>query len=96
MKGKNAILLVYLISKSINEYVGIFRLLHKKLKVRWKKSNKTNRACSFIREFKLAGLSTLRIKSLWSCIQISFNPTIEPLAIELDEFEVGKYSVHRQ
>ena len=34
---KNATLLVYLLSKSINEYGGIFRLLHKKLKVWWQK-----------------------------------------------------------
>jgi hypothetical protein len=33
--GKNATLLAYLLSKSINEYGGILCLLHEKLKVWW-------------------------------------------------------------
>jgi len=37
MVEKNDTLLVYLLSKSINKYVGIFRLSHKKLKVWWQK-----------------------------------------------------------
>ena len=36
MEEKNATLLAYLLSKSINEYGGILCLLHEKLKVWWK------------------------------------------------------------
>ena len=36
MVEKNASLLAYVISKSINEYGGILCLLHEKLKVWWK------------------------------------------------------------
>ena len=53
MVEKNATLLVYLRSKSINEYGGIFCILHKKNKgiSVAKNSKKAKRACSFIREF---------------------------------------------
>ena len=37
---KNANLLTYLLSKSINEQGGIFRLLHKKLRAGWKENLK--------------------------------------------------------
>ena len=40
MEGRFASLLVYLLSKSINEYGGIFSLLHEKLRVWWKKNPK--------------------------------------------------------
>ena len=36
MKGQNATLPAYLLSKSINEYGGVLCLLHEKLKVWWK------------------------------------------------------------
>ena len=36
MEERFATLLVYLLSKSINEYGGIFSLLHEKLQVWWK------------------------------------------------------------
>ena len=36
MEEKNASLLAYVLSKSINEYGGILCLLHEKLKVWWK------------------------------------------------------------
>ena len=38
--GKNATLLAYLLSKSINEQGGIFRLLHEKLRAGWNENLK--------------------------------------------------------
>ena len=40
MEERFATLLVYLLSKSINEYGGIFSLLHEKLRVWWKVNSK--------------------------------------------------------
>ena len=37
---KSATLLAYLLSKSISEQSGIFRLLHEKLRARWKENLK--------------------------------------------------------
>ena len=47
MEERFATLLVYLLSKSINEYGGIFSLLHEKLRVLWKKYPKklSDHAC---------------------------------------------------
>ena len=46
--GKNATLLPYLLSKSINEQGGIFGLLHEKLQARWKENLKNLRELAFL------------------------------------------------
>ena len=50
MEEKNDTLLAYLLSKSINKKSGIFRLLHEWIE---RKSEKSKRACSSIRDFRV-------------------------------------------
>ena len=49
---KSAIVLAYLLIKLINKQGGIFRLLHEKVE---RKSEKSKRPCSSIRDFRLNG-----------------------------------------
>ena len=52
--GKNGTLLVYLLSKSINAYSGIFSLITLKIEsMVAKNSKKAKRACSFIKDFRV-------------------------------------------
>ena len=58
MKGQNATLPAYLLSKSINELGGTWRLLHEKKNKVWRKeSKKAKRACTFIGDFRVLSLT---------------------------------------